>query len=134
MESNILFQLGVAYGSGTEIATLPETELWTRVILQAIDDLDRGDSLTSRLAQESARQWFASDYEGVGSFVWCCNVISVDPSFIRSSLAKKHRITPMTSSPQQLRRSRVRAFDSLAGQSRSRPTRSQRAYSEARPE
>lgn len=64
---------------------LPEAELWTEVILQAIDDLDRRTSSASLLAQDSARQWFASDHKGIGTFVWSCRVVDVDPSRVRSA-------------------------------------------------
>lgn len=68
---------------------LPEAELWTEVILQAIDDLDRRTSSASLSAQDSARQWFASDHKGIGTFVWSCRVVDVDPSRVRSALARR---------------------------------------------
>jgi hypothetical protein len=67
----------------TQRRMLPEAELWTEVILQAIDDLDRCTSSASR----SARHWFASEDDGIGSFVWSCRVVDVDPSRVRSALA-----------------------------------------------
>jgi hypothetical protein len=92
MKSNYLNRFAVVCGTGTDRRVLPEAELWTAVIVQAIDDLDRGTSLRPNGAQVSAREWFASNSDEVGSFVWTCHVINVDPSFIRSRLAKKHRI------------------------------------------
>jgi hypothetical protein len=68
---------------------LPEAELWTEVILQAIDDMDGRTSSASRSAQDSARQWFASENDGIGSFVWSCRVVDVDPSRVRSALARR---------------------------------------------
>lgn len=44
-------------GSGTEHRMLPEAQLWTEVILQAIDDLDRRKSTASLSAEDSARRW-----------------------------------------------------------------------------
>jgi hypothetical protein len=90
MEANYLNRFGVVCGS--DHRTLPEAELWTQVILRAIDDLDRRTALTSSSAQDSAREWFASECGRVGSFNWTCHVINVDPNFIRSQLAKKHRM------------------------------------------
>jgi hypothetical protein len=78
--------------SGTDHRTLPEAELWTQVILQAITDLDGRTSLTPRSAKDSAREWFASECDEVGSFIWTCEIINVDPNFIRSQLTKKLRM------------------------------------------
>jgi hypothetical protein len=78
--------------SPTDHRTLPEAELWTQVIVQAINDLDGQTSLTPGSAQDSARQWFASASDRVGSFIWTCQIIDVDPDFIRSGLAKKQRM------------------------------------------
>jgi hypothetical protein len=89
MGSHYANRLAVECGWGTEHRILPEAELWTEVILQAIDDMDRRTSSASRSAQDSARQWFASENDGIGSFVWSCRVIDVDPSWVRSALARR---------------------------------------------
>jgi hypothetical protein len=57
---------------------LPETELWTEVILLAIDDLDRRTSFNSCSDQRSAKHWFDSDAEEIGSFLWACQAINVE--------------------------------------------------------
>jgi hypothetical protein len=64
---------------------LPEAELWTEVIRQAIKDL----SSQHLPDQESAGLWFNSPSDAVGSFIWVCQVISIEPSFIRSALRKR---------------------------------------------
>ena len=92
MEPNYLNRFGVVCGTGTDRRILPEAELWTHVILQAIDDLERRSSLRSRAAQDAAREWFLSDSDVVGSFLWSCQVINVEPNSIRSWLAKKHQM------------------------------------------
>jgi hypothetical protein len=89
MKANYVNRYGVLCGT-TDRRTLPEAELWTRVILQAIDDLDR--SSTSSSARDSARKWFASESDAVGSFIWTCQIINVDPYFIRSRLTKEQRM------------------------------------------
>jgi hypothetical protein len=89
MEANYLNRFSVVCGSDQRV--LPETELWMGVVLQAIDDLERRTSLTPLSAQDSAREWFASETDAVGSFVWTCHLIDLDPSFIRSVVAKKRR-------------------------------------------
>ena len=80
------------FGTGTGHSTLPEVELWTQVILRAINDLDGHRAVISPSAQDSAREWFASESDSVGSFIWTCQIIDVDPTFIRSQLIKKQRI------------------------------------------
>jgi hypothetical protein len=92
MIGNYVNRLGGVCGTGTDHRTLPEAELWTQVILQAITDLDGQTSLTPGSAKDSAREWLASECDGVCSFIWACQIINVDPSFIRSQLAKKLRM------------------------------------------
>jgi hypothetical protein len=126
METNYLNRCGVVCGTDTNHRIFPEAELWTAVILQAIDDLDRRTSLSPSWARDSAREWFASDSDVAGSFIWTCHVINVDPSFIRSRLAKKHRMknpedVVMTSRAQGIKISRGKGIHIFTGECRSRP-------------
>ena len=68
---------------------IPEAELWTEVIVQAIEDLS---SHTHDQRERSALLWFNSRTEAVGSFIWACNVINIDPDVIRSALRKDVRL------------------------------------------
>lgn len=91
MEGNYLNRY---VASGTDIPEpplLPEMELWTEVILLAIDDLNRRTRFSSHSDQRSAKQWIDSDAEEIGSFIWACQAINVDPNFIRAKLTNKHR-------------------------------------------
>jgi hypothetical protein len=92
METNYFNRFRGACGNGTDHRMLPEAELWTQVILQAINDLDGGTSSIPGSAQDSAREWFASESNAVRSFIWTCQIINVDPNFIRSQLTKKLRM------------------------------------------
>jgi hypothetical protein len=92
MNSNYVNSSRAVCGTDTDHRTLPEAELWTQVILQAINDLDGRTSLTPRSAKDSAREWIFSECDGVCSFLWTCQIIDVDPNFIRSQLAKKQRM------------------------------------------
>lgn len=92
MQGNYANRSGRLGASATDHRTLPEAELWTQVILQAINDLDERTSLTPGSAKDSAREWFASESDAVGSFIWTCQIINVDATFIRSQLAKKQRM------------------------------------------
>jgi hypothetical protein len=71
----------------TQRRMLPEADLWTEVIRQAIKDLSAPHSPD----QEFACLWFNSPSDVVGSFIWACHVINIEPSFIRSAL-QKHSI------------------------------------------
>ena len=68
----------------TQRRMLPEADLWTEVIRQAIKDLSSPYSPD----QEFACLWFNSPSDVVGSFIWACHVINIEPSFIRSALLK----------------------------------------------
>ena len=92
METNYFNRSRGACGNGTDHRMLPEAELWTQVILQAINDLDGGTSSIPGSAQDSAREWFASESNAVRSFIWTCQIINVDPNFVRSQLTKKLRM------------------------------------------
>jgi hypothetical protein len=89
MASHNVNRFAVECGWGTGHQMLHEAELWSEVILQAIDDMDRRTPSASRSAEDSARQWFASGNDGIGTFVWSCRVIDVDPSRVRSALARR---------------------------------------------
>ena len=120
MGANYVNPLGGVCGTGTDHRTLPEAELWTQVILQAINDLGGRTALAPQSAQDSARQWFASECDGVCSFIWACQIINVDPNFIRSQLAKKQQmnnpvevIASMAEGAKALRRKNSPLLDNL---------------------
>ena len=53
MGGNSTNRLGGVCGTDIDHRLLPEAELWTHVILQAINDLDGGTLLTPGSAQDS---------------------------------------------------------------------------------
>ena len=61
---------------------LPEAELWTAVIVQAIKDLSSQDPRERR----SASLWINSQSDAVHSFIWVCRITDIEPSFVRSAL------------------------------------------------
>jgi uncharacterized protein YfaT (DUF1175 family) len=67
---------------------LPEAQLWTQVIIQAIRDSEEPALSKAPAVRRYARHWLASSNEEVGSFLWACQLIEVDPYFIRSTLVK----------------------------------------------
>jgi hypothetical protein len=67
---------------------LPEAQLWTHVIIQAIRDSEAPALSKTPADKLYAKNWIASSNEEVGSFLWACQLINVDPYFIRSALLK----------------------------------------------
>jgi hypothetical protein len=67
---------------------LPEAQLWTHVIIQAIQDSESPALSKAPADKGYAKHWIASSNEEVGSFLWACQLINVDPYFIRSALMK----------------------------------------------
>jgi hypothetical protein len=67
-----------------------ERALWASVILQAVDDC-LGFGVVEKQyrrtqIQRSARLWFLSDCIEPGSFVWICQTIDLEPSWIRRKM------------------------------------------------
>jgi hypothetical protein len=65
----------------------PEMVLWTRVLLQAIWDL-AGVKLKVQKSeaprlQRKTRVWFLASKQSPGSFIWICNILSLDPDAVR---------------------------------------------------
>lgn len=60
---------------------MPYKRLWFSVFKTAIEDF-RG--IHGPVLREDARSWLISDYEGIGSFIWICSVLDLEPFFIRS--------------------------------------------------
>lgn len=57
--------------------------LWASVIRKAADDYfveHHGESL-------KARCYFASNRHDIGSFLWCCDALNLNPEAVRESLA-----------------------------------------------
>ena len=59
--------------------------LWIAVLEQAINDLKRGYSHS-----HTARTWFQSDREDVGSFFWICGLLGIDPESRKKILVQSH--------------------------------------------
>jgi hypothetical protein len=64
---------------------LPEEDLWTEVIVLSLRDLTNPKN---PYAAREAQDWLSSENRVIGSFIWVCWLIDVDPSFIRAALAR----------------------------------------------
>ena len=74
----------------------PEVSLWYHVLASAFDDLHGSDR--ERADSES---WFQAETDGIGSFLWVCEVLGISASAIRRrlgfnlSLPRKTRFLPV---------------------------------------
>jgi hypothetical protein len=74
-----------------EQITDPERKLWAYVLLQAHADLAGRDPYA-----RSARLWFVSKDDSIGSFTWICHHLSLEPDAVRQrvmrDLSRKSRM------------------------------------------
>ena len=62
--------------------------LWAAVLKQAIKDANQN----TKNPLNNPYLWFHSDSHAVGSFLWICNILNIDPESIRfpSTIGIKH--------------------------------------------
>ncbi len=63
--------------------TDPERKLWAYVLLQAHTDLSGREP-----GARSARLWFCSRDDSIGSFIWICNHLSLEPDAVRQRVLR----------------------------------------------
>jgi hypothetical protein len=66
-----------------EQLTDPERKMWAYVLLQALADLSGRDPFA-----RSARAWFTSRDDSIGSLIWICNHLSLDPDAVRQRVLR----------------------------------------------
>lgn len=64
--------------------TEPEQTLWSSVLTQAIQDLSGPD-----LVAKPARAWLTSRNTSLGSLIWICDQLGLDPSAVRQSVLRR---------------------------------------------
>jgi hypothetical protein len=67
----------------------PHRNLWAAVLQQAIEDVAKKNGKSG-----TAREWFESSRDGVGSFLWVCGVLDFDPEQIGKKLGIEARQDP----------------------------------------
>ena len=65
---------------GKLILDAPYRNLWAAVLEQAVKDVLQ---CTASLDRERTLSWFESKRKDVGSFLWICNVLDLNPETIR---------------------------------------------------
>jgi len=63
-------------------------DLWLAVLEQAVKDA-RGTRTYHSIMRE-AREWFRSENEDPGSFLWICQLLGLDPEAVRGTVAKEY--------------------------------------------
>jgi hypothetical protein len=61
------------------VITDSDRDLWLAVINLALDDL----TATETPLQRSARAWFLSSNTNVGSFLWVCDRLGLEPTAVQ---------------------------------------------------
>jgi hypothetical protein len=65
--------------------TEPEQTLWGSVLTLAIQDLSGPD-----LVAKPARAWFTSRSTSLGSLIWICDQLGLDPAAVRQRVLRRH--------------------------------------------
>lgn len=65
----------------------PCKRLWTAVLKRAVKDVH--DNGTTSVISQGTRAWFGSKNQGVGSFLWICSMLDLNPEFVRKHAADK---------------------------------------------
>jgi len=63
-------------------------DLWQAVLEQAVKDA-RGTRRYHSIVKE-AREWFRSENEEPGSFLWVCRILRLDPEAVRGAVEKEY--------------------------------------------
>jgi hypothetical protein len=61
------------------VEAIAERELWTSVVLQAINDLTETTGPTPVAFQKAAQLWFESTSQQPCAFLWVCNLLNLAP-------------------------------------------------------
>ena len=71
----------------------PCKNLWMAVLEQAMEDILTGPAhrrgKVESIFKNTALAWFHSDNEGIGSFLWVCEHLDIDPHTVHHILTKK---------------------------------------------
>jgi hypothetical protein len=71
--------------------------LWAAVLDQAIQDalceVPSKEGNVEYIFKKKALNWFFSRCEGIGSFLWICNVLDIDPKSVLSLFANTDGFT-----------------------------------------
>lgn len=72
----------ISASNGTSWSPPPEHRLVSAVLVQAVQDLERGNPTV----QQSVRAWIRSETGVPWSFQWCCDLLDLDAEQVRTRL------------------------------------------------
>jgi hypothetical protein len=75
-----------------DLEAIAERELWTSVVLQAIDDLTGTTGPNPLAIQNAAQRWFESTSEEPRSFLWVCIHLNLDPAAVLEKILHDNQI------------------------------------------
>lgn len=61
----------------------PEWRLWAACLQSAFHDLEK---VSGRIKFRNQLRWFLDDREGVGTFIFVCEVLGIDPAYFRRNV------------------------------------------------
>ena len=67
-----------------QLMTEPEQTLWTSVLTLAMQDITGPDHLA-----KPARAWFSSRNTSLGSLIWICDQLGLDPNAVRQKVLRR---------------------------------------------
>jgi len=68
---------------------IPCKELWAAVLTQALKDTKeclKVHRKNDQPSQEEVKEWFKSESNEIGSFLWICELFELDPNLIRTHI------------------------------------------------
>jgi hypothetical protein len=70
------------------VGAMGERALWAAVLAQAVRDLQlQSTKAEARRVRKQTARWVDATVDGPGSFVWCCECLSISPAWARARLA-----------------------------------------------
>ena len=86
--------------------------LWAAVLGQAVKDLELplNGNINDRRIRESAERWFESRRDGVGSCLWVCEQLDLDPAKVRARLKANRELIKINPTEIQELPFRIRQF------------------------
>jgi hypothetical protein len=67
-----------------QLMTEPEQTLWTSVLTLAMQDITGPDHIA-----KPARAWFSSRNTSLGSLIWICDQLGLDPNAVRQKVLRR---------------------------------------------
>lgn len=64
----------------------PERRIYWGILAQAIKDVRSSCKWGNKHDRDDAMRWIKSEADHTGSFLWVCDMLDIDPDWVRESL------------------------------------------------